>query len=496
MRRDLGRARRAGTCIWGGMKRFIALLLFSMLLASCGGAGPSLPQSHTPEPTATATPQNPEIVGDDWVTYAHDEQRTGVESLDTGLNSSTVNRLSVKWSYKSPGPFVASPIAAGGAVYVADKLGNVTALDAATGSVRWKHYFSGGIAMTPALQDGLLFIATHDASSGSATSIFAALDPATGNVLWQQTLNGGVKSSPVFINGYVYVGLSLGDPPAFCHAGGIYVFNERTGAPGPVWLTDPGTADGGAVWAPLSYDGTRIVFGTGNTCNRWPATADAIIAMTPGGVTQWAIPTGTVWYDDDVGGGTVLSGNNGYVTGKNGLLYALDLQTGAVLWSKGLGAPDELGGIGTPSLKDNVLVVNGGWEHDRSVTDPPGGILDGITTSGTLLWTVETNYPVLSYVARTQDIALGGLDNSLVAFNPQTGKSLWSFAFPATLEAGPVIVSSGVYAADLAGNVYAFSLASTTTAARARNAKYATLRPLQGGQYHPAIPAYCKTRSS
>lgn len=476
---------------------FLFSLLFSagMLTGCGGGAGgqatpPSGGSQPVPQPTASSAAL---VAGDDWTTYAHDESRTAVEALQTGISKSTVAKLAVKWQWKSPAGFIASPVVSQGTVYVADDAGYVTALDSNTGAVRWQHFISGGMVLTPTLQDGMLFVGTHDSSSGSATSVFAALDPSTGNTIWQVTVPGGIRSSPIFVNGKVYVGVALGDPPEFCHPGGIYVYDEMTGAPSVVWLTSPqSNPDGGAVWAPLSYDGTRIVTGTGNTCNSWPKTADAIVSLNSQGTLLWADQTGTPWSDDDIGGGTAIVGATGFVTGKDGNLYAVNLSDGTLAWSRPLGAPEGLGGIATPSVKDGIIIASGGWLEEPEKADPPGGILAGVSTSGNILWSRQTQYSVMSYVARTNDVALTPIDYSFDAIDPATGATLWSFPTPAAFESGAAVVQSGIYIGDLAGNLYAFALAETTTAANAANRRLAARRRLVGASMHPTIPKYCK----
>ena len=55
-------------------------------------------------------------------------------------------------------------------------------------------------------------------------------------------------------------------------------------------------------------------------------------------------------------------------------------------------------------------------------------------------------------------MAFAGLDKNLKALNLENGKPLWTFPTGGYLDASPIVVPSGIYAADDAGNVYAFSL--------------------------------------
>ena len=91
----------------------------------------------------------------------------------------------------------------------------------------------------------------------------------------------------------------------------------------------------------------------------------------------------------------------------------------------------------------------------------------GFNQGGTKLWTIPTTDKVNGGASLTNDVALIGLDLRLGAFNINTGKELWSYNTPDRLniQAPPVVVSSGVYAVDVAGMVYAFSLGTAAAPA-------------------------------
>src|ERR1700678_2401462 len=56
-----------------------------------------------------------------------------------------------------------------------------------------------------------------------------------------------------------------GDPPASVH-GGVCVIYVSTGQVKWTWNVDPKANEGGSVWGAIAYDGTNLIFGTGNTC--------------------------------------------------------------------------------------------------------------------------------------------------------------------------------------------------------------------------------------
>ena len=113
-------------------------------------------------------------------------------------------------------------------VYAADQAGNVVALNESTGAVEWSRSFGAEMKMTPSLYDGHLVVATFVNKAGTASRLYS-LDPNTGATQWETTLPGGMHGAPLAFNGELYVPLSLGDP-GFCNPGGVYMFNEATGA--------------------------------------------------------------------------------------------------------------------------------------------------------------------------------------------------------------------------------------------------------------------------
>jgi outer membrane protein assembly factor BamB len=116
---------------------------------------------------------------------------------------------SVRWTYDTGGGVI-RPAVAGGTVYIASDDGTVTALDAATGRLRWTYTPRSWISSElgtgwetyvvsgPAVAGGTVCI------SGDGT-VFA-LDAATGRLRWTHTTADAVASSPAVAGGTVYIG--------------------------------------------------------------------------------------------------------------------------------------------------------------------------------------------------------------------------------------------------------------------------------------------------
>jgi outer membrane protein assembly factor BamB len=305
--------------------------------------------------------------------------------------------------------------------------------------------------MTPTLADGILFVGVH-----KVPGAFLALNAATGALLWSTTLGGGDRSEPVVAGGSVFVGDADGDSPD-CHQSGVHAFAETTGAPLWSWYVNSVPNDGGAQWSPISFDGSHLVFGTGNTCLHTPATSNAIVALDTSGNLVWDYNAATPTVDDDIGGGETIV--DGYVVAldKNGILYCLST-AGHLAWSKRIGFLGGYGGVATPATDGATIVVSAGYQSDPTMHAIPGGKLEAFDRSGNAKWSVTTEHNIFGAAAISNGVVLSPLDESLVALDLATGKTLWSYAMSSEAYASPAIVPSGIYAVDNSGDIYAFTL--------------------------------------
>lgn len=436
-------------------------------------------------PPAVVMPSCREAVattaGDDWATYAHDQQRTGCET-QSKLTEGNVAGLKLKWTYHANETTFASLIAVNGLVYgVTMNTGTVFALDAQTGQLLWQRTLGGSsreVRATPVFADGLLFIGLHDFGAEQPNGYFPpvpstvyALNAKTGAPAWSQPLQGTMRGVPVVINHEIMVPVAGGDSPA-CLQGGVDAFDETTGTPKWQFSVDPIANDGGSVWAPMATDGSHLYFGTGNTCVGTPLTANGIVSLDLSGNLAWAFNTANQVGDDDVGGGTLVANGQAVTIGKNGTLYFHDLASGTVLRTINLGVTDGTGGYSTPVSDGNVIVFGTSaaaagrsvqrevvrWNGRAIAAQGTGGRLMAVDFSGKLLWAIPATYHVYNSSAIADGIVFSDLDSSIVAMDLESGAKLWSYDTGNQILSSPVVVSSGLYTVDSAGNVYKFSL--------------------------------------
>jgi outer membrane protein assembly factor BamB len=149
--------------------------------------------------------------------------------------------------------FLSSPAVAAGAVYFGSGDGNVYALDAASGELRWKFHTGNVVHASPAVADGSVYV-------GSWDSYFYALDAARGSERWRfktgedpQIHNQqGIQSSAVVADGIVYFG---------CRDSHLYALDAHTGtqrwefSTGDSWVVSSPAVRGGVVYFATSDSG-------------------------------------------------------------------------------------------------------------------------------------------------------------------------------------------------------------------------------------------------
>jgi alcohol dehydrogenase (cytochrome c) len=189
-----------------------------------------------------------------------------------GIDRSNVRDLRVLWRFRlrgrpgESGAFTATPVAAGGVVYVQDMASTVFALELRTGRVLWRRRFFYAESPGPnglAVAAGRVF--------GVTDRMVFALSTRTGEVLWRRVLvrlgEPVIDVAPVAVNGTVYAS-TIGLPPN--GHGALYALNASTGAVRWRFATIrnrwavPREAGGGGAWYPPSVGGGEVFWGTAN----------------------------------------------------------------------------------------------------------------------------------------------------------------------------------------------------------------------------------------
>ena len=219
--------------------------------------------------------------------------------------------------------FLSSPAVNEGLVYFGSGDGNLYALNAETGQLKWKFATQGVVHSSPAVAGGVVYF-------GSWDSYLYALDAATGQEKWKFKTGEdrtnynqvGIQSSPAVDGGVVYFG---------CRDAHLYALDARTGQ-------EKWNFDAHGTWintSPAIYEGAAYV---GLSV---PAVFGAV-----------DIKTGQVRFHLDarfmVFSSAALAGGMAYFGSFNGKLYAVDLKTGQFNWEfqTQAGKKDPLGIVG------------------------------------------------------------------------------------------------------------------------------------------------------
>ncbi len=167
--------------------------------------------------------------------------------------------------------FEATPVLAGGLLYVITPFNQVIALDPGSGAERWRfdshladyRDYSEASARGVTVSDGVLYFGTLDAR-------LIALDARAGSLKWnvrlgpdQQTGEYQVTSPPVVVKDLVITGSSIADNGrAAMERGTVRAFDKRTGTLRWTWDPTPaGTTGAANAWAPMSADAAHdLVF--------------------------------------------------------------------------------------------------------------------------------------------------------------------------------------------------------------------------------------------
>jgi outer membrane protein assembly factor BamB len=333
-----------------------------------------------------------------WPEFHHDASLSGV-SADPSISATNASTLGIRWMSPSRAAIFSSPVVEWNAtlkktlVYVVNEAGYVTAFDEATGAVVWSQAFSVPIRATPLVDGGSLWMATDQDSH------LYKLDASTGAIQCKAVLPLPVESSPVH-----------GTPPGGSDT--IYVATNDAGSTnGPLFAiaasncaqlwrfsgygATPANCHGCAgIWGSLAFgvDATGravVTFGTSDPDTSYYA-VDASTGNEIWRVKAPIIPPN----DGDCGAGITISppGNNGFADGvaygecKNGIMFAIDLVTGSVIWESNFAQVDGSppGARSTPALSDNVL-VSGDLTNAFALN----------ATTGAELWHFNAGYEVL-----------------------------------------------------------------------------------------------------
>jgi outer membrane protein assembly factor BamB len=400
----------------------------------------------------------------------------------TSVRSGNASQLRVRWRFRLPrganvfGAITATPVVAGGSVYVQDSSSGVFALDARDGSLEWKRSFA-------APNDGPNGVAVSGSRVYAATDTTAfALDARTGRTLWSHRLVNRLEQfvaiAPVVDRGRVYVS-TQGFPPG--GRGAVYALSAATGK--IVWrfqtIEKPwphAEAGGGGAWYPVSVDARGDVYVGNSNPAPWGGSprlpnggAFAGAALYTDSLLVLDGSTGTLlWHDQvtrhdvrdydfqlspvlaTVGGRPVVVG-----AGKAGRVVAWNRTTHERIWSRAVGThlhdlgplptrpttvcPGFLGGVLTPMAYAHGLLYVPVVElcsRESATTTPNAfarspaegkGVLYALdAATGKTVWRRRLASPPFGCATVARDaVVVPTYDGHLAVYDAKSGHTVW-----------------------------------------------------------------------
>ena len=432
----------------------------------------------------------------DWPMFGNNIRGTRSNPHETILGRHNVAELKVKWTFEeAEGYSQSTPIVVGDSLYFTAHDGHVYAVEAGSGSLKWKFDAWEGIQRdkvplshsqfrsnmfremrgSTAYGNGRIYV-------GDATARFHCLDAESGQELWRTVMDplagthqSLISASPIVYEEKVFIGLSTTSGRAH-----IACLDANTGA--VRWrfdtVPDPEAAGGGAIWTAAALDpDTGTVYNvTGSIHGHVPGPMLFSESMIANDMESGEL----LWYDQ-------LRANDPFDldyschpmlfeathperaaarrrcvgAGSKTGFHTFDRDTGEHLWT----TPVTNGG---PTLNSTAygdgkiyMVSNGAASYPTVARSATVGLH---AWTGEILWWTPNASSSQGAAAFANGLFYQGFrDGTLQALDGETGEPLWSYRLPAPRRGGIVISNSTLYTICGAADsppyaVYAFSL--------------------------------------
>jgi polyvinyl alcohol dehydrogenase (cytochrome) len=445
-------------------------------------------------PAADAAPDAGPPPSSDWPSYGRDDDNSRTNGGERTLGKSNVASLTQRWSF-ADSAVTSTPAVYKGTLYFGDWNSVLHAVDAKTGESIWATPVQpvappNQINDTPYVTEDTVYIGAH-------TALLSAVKRVSGEILWQTTIDTQALlmlwSSPVVIDDLLVIGVGsyqvfVPSTPAF--RGCVVAVDAKTGeTKWKLYLTE---GSGVSIWSSAAVDRTRKLafIGTGQEYAQGVSSpnSDALVAIRyETGELAWStqftmgdrfqIPTAN-GPDHDVGaspnlfeaGGRAMVG----VGDKGGRYFALDRDTGSVVWHTLLTPGGSNGGVmASTAYANGVIYVasnNGNTGGTAGVGGGPGEAtifaLDAAT--GAISWQVTTKPGTFGALAVANGLLfVPTLAGEARAYDIDNGNLLWAGAVGGSMGGGVSVAGAMVYAghgwswvptATVSGGLVAFAL--------------------------------------
>lgn len=357
-----------------------------------------------------------------WAQYQNNATRSGMSG-----DALAAGTLQPSWTAAAGSPVTfASPVIAGGRVFLGSDAGRLAAYDAATGERLWSHQTGDMLRGTPAVAGDLVV------TGGGLDGGLVALDAASGEQRWSVPTPDRltVYTAPSVVDGVVYAATG----PSQDREDTVFALDAATGE--QLWATDAGTSvfAGPAVGEGLAIvgnadDGELIALDAATGAVRWTLTRESDYFI--GGTS---IVDGTVFVPTTDGDG-------------GGSLLAVDAATGTLRWEA---ATHGDGQGSTPAVYGDLVIAG---SHGL------GLVVAYDRETGEQVWQHAVSGAVSASVMVTDDgFVVGGsqLDHRIWALDAATGAPVWDAPAGGNVTTSPAYAGGLLVSADVRGTVFAF----------------------------------------
>lgn len=257
-------------------------------------------------------------------------------------------------------------------------------------------------------------------------------------VHWQTTLGGGTFGSPLFADGRLYI----------CGDNSVYILDSQTGEQTTV-------LNGiGLPFSALAIAGDLLIGGS---------QPEKLVAYNLAEQSlAWEVETeGSIYNSPLIIGETV------YAVSERAA-YALNLQTGQLIWQLEIG--NHRGFVGSPAYEDGVLFVGVGEKF-----------LAVDVESAEIRWQLERDTWFYSTALANGMVYVGSDDGRFYAVDQQTGAEFWKSEQAGTGWSAPVISGDIVIVGNIDQNLYAFEALTGEERWHFETEDWATTDPVVSG---------------
>jgi alcohol dehydrogenase (cytochrome c) len=378
---------------------------------------------------------------DQWLTYSGSVDGHRHSTLSE-INPENVSRLRIRWIHQfdsnESARYESTPIVTNGIIFTTEPPANVVALDAATGTVRWRYSrpMPDRLPVCCSRTNRGLALLGNTLFLGSLDCYLVAINATTGSVLWQTEVckpaeGFTMTGAPLIVNDSVIVGVAGGE---YGIRGFLAAYDPKTGQqrwkfntiPGPgepgheTWKNDAWRTGGGPTWITGSYDPSLdlIYWGVGNPSPGFQGDVRSGDNLFTNSMLALHASSGKLaWYfqftphdehDYDATQTPILADlpikgalrRVLCVANRNGFYYVLDRTTGEFLvgvpfveqnWAKGLdsaGRPiPATDAESSPSGRITRPGVGGGVNWQNTAFEPKAGLVFVPATEGASIFT-------------------------------------------------------------------------------------------------------------